>query len=284
MSKRNAVLLLVLISVVGALVGALVVRRSPPSESDAIVIPPMTEMSIRRQLFKLVQPVKLTNCTLERFGEPHDGGYPMCANLLASAKAGYSYGISGYDQWGCDISRRLNVPVHQYDCFNTTRPVCSGGRTEFHEECIGPATTTEDSRLFDTLERQFAKNGHAGLRLVVKMDVEGAEWESLLQAPERVLRQIDQLSIELHGVKDQRYIEVLKRLRQFFYVAHVHFNNHACQEDIAPFPAWAYEVLFVSKRLGVPDPAGRVTLPSPQDAPNQATAPDCQTVSGVAKR
>jgi hypothetical protein len=279
MSKWNAVLLLVLISVVGALVGVLAVQRT--STEYAIRMP---ARSVRQELFKLVQPVKLKNCTLERFGEPHDGGYLMCANLLGGAKAGYSYGISGYDQWGCDLSRRLSVPVHQYDCFNLTRPVCSGGHTEFHEECIGPSSTVEEGRLFDTLERQFAKNGHAGLRLVVKMDVEGAEWDSLLKAPDRVLRQIDQLSIELHGVRGDKTVEVLKRLHQFFYVAHLHFNNFSCQGDLAPFPAWAYEVLFVNKRLGVPDPYGRVELPHAEDAPNHEGGADCQATTGFVHR
>src|SRR6185436_7159902 len=48
----------------------------------------------RAELFKLLQPVAVTNCELERFGEPHDGGYLMCGNLLSAVQAGYSYGIS----------------------------------------------------------------------------------------------------------------------------------------------------------------------------------------------
>ena len=74
----------------------------------------------RDMLFAELQPVKLTNCELARYGEDHDGGYLACRNLLSDVRAGYSYGISGYDGWGCEISTELNVPVHQYDCFNTT--------------------------------------------------------------------------------------------------------------------------------------------------------------------
>jgi hypothetical protein len=279
MSKWNSVWLLVLISVVGGLVGALAVQRG---STDYVIR--ISARNVPRELFKLVQPVKLKNCTLERFGESHDGGYLMCANLLGGAKAGYSYGISGYDHWGCDISHRLSVPVHQYDCFNLTRPACPGGQTIFHEECIGPAAKTEEGRPFDSLAGQFAKNGHASLRLVVKMDVEGAEWDSLLKAPDRVLRQIDQLAIELHGVRSDKYIEVLKRLHQFFYVAHLHFNNFSCRGDLAPFPAWAYEVLFVNKRLGIPDPSARAGLPHPEDAPNHPGIADCQATTGLANR
>src|SRR5216110_866662 len=78
----------------------------------------------RRELFSEIQPVHVTNCQLKRFGEAHDGGYPLCANLLGAVKAGYSYGISGYDGWGCDVSRQLRVAVHQYDCFDLDVPSC----------------------------------------------------------------------------------------------------------------------------------------------------------------
>src|SRR5829696_6328355 len=71
----------------------------------------------RQTLYDMLQPVALTNCRLERFGETHDGGYLMCANLLDAVQSGYSYGISGYDKWGCDMSTGLKIPLHQYDCF-----------------------------------------------------------------------------------------------------------------------------------------------------------------------
>ena len=69
----------------------------------------------------------------------------------------------------------------------------------------------------------------------------------------------------------------MRRLKQFFEVAHIHFNNASCIGDLAPFPTWAYEVLFVSKRLAVVDPSGRAPQPSPLDAANIPSLPDCQT-------
>jgi hypothetical protein len=230
----------------------------------------------RQRLFALLRPVKLSNCTLERFGEPHDGGYLMCANLLTGVEAGYSYGISGYDGWGCDVSRRFNVPVHEYDCFDTRQPVCSEGKMVFHAECVGPATLEEDGRPFDTLAGQIAKNGDSARRLVVKMDVEGAEWDSFVLAPDWVFERIDQLVVEFHGVDSDRFVAAVQRLTEFFHVAHVHFNNYSCGPGVEPFPASVYEVLFVSRRLGVPDPSGAAAGPHPLDAPNNPSAPDCQ--------
>jgi len=235
---------------------------------------------VREQLFAELQPVKLANCELRRFGEPNDGGYLMCGNLLSAVQTGYSYGISGYDQWGCDISQRLKVRVHQYDCFDDRRPVCRNGTTVFHSECVGPSAATMDGRLFDTVENQFVRNGDGAARVVVKMDVEGAEWETFLQAPDAVLERIDQLSVEFHGAGDDRYLAAVLKLKRFFHVANLHFNNYSCQQDIPPFPSWAYEVLFVNKKLGVPDPSGTVRGTNPLDTPNNRDAKDCQVQTG----
>jgi len=233
----------------------------------------------RRQLFDMLQPVTLSNCRLERFGEPNDGGYLMCGNLLADSQAGYSYGISGYDQWGCDISTRLGIAVHQYDCFDTRQPACATGRTVFHAECVGDSAKTEDGRPFDTIANQLSKNGDSSKRLAFKIDVEGAEWSSFSAAPDEVLAQIDQLVVEFHWVEDRRSVAVVQRLKQFFEVAHIHYNNASCIDGMEPFPTWAYEVLFVNKRLAAIDPSGPRTALNPLDAPNIPSLPDCQVTA-----
>lgn len=241
-----------------------------------LVTPASRREQIRNDLFDELQPVALENCKLERFGESHDGGYLMCGNLFGAVEAGYSYGISGYDGWGCDISRHTSATVHQYDCFDTTAPVCEGGRTRFHGECVaGRRRADAIGRQFDTLVNQVQRNGHAGKRLVVKMDVEGAEWESLLATPDELLGRIDQLAIEMHGSDRVRFVRLIRRLKRHFYVVHLHFNNYSCSDRHRPFPAWAYEVLLVNKSIGIPA-AGPPQLPHLLDAPNNPDLADCQ--------
>jgi len=232
-------------------------------------------VGVRQALFDLLQPDSLANCQLQRFGEKNDGGYLMCGNLLSDARAGYSYGISGYDKWGCDISTTLGVKVHQYDCFNTEQPACPRGATIFHAECVADVTRTTEGRVFDTIENQLARNGDGANRIVLKIDVEGAEWDAFLHASDAVLERIDQLAVEFHGADEENYVRVIERLKSFFHVAHLHFNNFSCDRYQDPFPTWAYEVLFVNKRLGVVDPSNRATAPHPLDAPNNPTAADC---------
>ena len=276
MNRRVILIAVALVVAIGA--GVLIVKmRTPrrPSASDAAarVIPASQS---KRYLFQQLQPVRLSNCTLERFGEPNDGGYLVCGNLLSAVKSGYSYGINGFDGWGCDVARKLGVPLHQYDCFNLERPVCQDGNTIFHGECVGTVAGALEGRPFDTIAGQIKKNGDDGKTLVMKMDVEGAEWDSLIDAPEEILSRIDQLVVEFHGFDEARYILTLLRLKQYFHVVHLHWNNFSCVDDAAPYPAWAYEVLFVNKRIGVVDEGAKVVLPSPLDAPNHKDAADCQ--------
>ena len=255
-------------------------RRAIPE--PPVYTPRTRDEQARDFLFKELQPVKLANCELKRFGEKNDGGYLLCGNLLGGIGGAYSYGISGYDGWGCDVSREFAVPVHQYDCFDLKRPVCAGGRTAFHEECIGPERATIDGRMFDNLESQFAKNGDLAKRLVVKMDVEGAEWDTLLRTPDAVLQRIDQLTIELHGIGDaERIMAVVGKLKRVFYIANLHFNNFTCRGGIAPFPADVYEVLFVSRRIGQPAGSGRGGAPRRLIAPNNPGLNDCQSVANL---
>jgi hypothetical protein len=232
---------------------------------------------LREAILAELQPVALKNCTLKRFGSANDGGYLMCENLIEPLDAGYSYGVGMNDDWGCEISRRYHVPVHQYDCFDPARPTCEGGRFVFHNECVGDRSGYRDSRLFDTLQNQITKNGDIGRRLIIKMDIEGGEWESLLVAPDELLASIPQLAMEMHGFDDPRILEVLRKLKRDFYLVNLHFNNWSCTSKAAPLPAWAYQVLWVNKRIGVVDPAAPVPAPmSPLNAPDAPTRPDCQ--------
>lgn len=231
----------------------------------------------RLALLDELQPVTLRDCTLKRYGGPADGGYVMCANLIPGVESAYSYGIETEDNWGCQLSKEFQVPIHQYDCFTPHRPTCAGGRYVFHDECIGDETATIDGNAFDTLANQIAKNEDAAKRLIVKMDIEGAEWDSLLATPDDVLARIDQMPMELHGTDDARFLALVRKLKQQFHLANLHFNNFACSTESAPFPSPAYQVLWVNKRLAEVDPAAPVPAPlSAANAPDNPGAPDCQ--------
>jgi len=240
---------------------------------------------LREAILAELQPVALKNCTLKRFGSANDGGYLMCENLIEPVDAAYSYGVGTNDDWGCDVSRRYHIPVHEYDCFDPARPTCEGGTFVFHNECVGDRTGYRKARFFDTLEKQISKNGDSSRHLIIKMDIEGAEWESLLAAPDELLASIPQLAMEMHGYDDPKIVEVLRKLKRNFYLVNLHFNNWSCTRRAAPLPAWAYQVLWVNKRISIVDPAAPVPAPmSSLNAPDSPTRPDCQLRTPKSKR
>lgn len=266
--KRTAIRLAIAVVAVAGVIAAWRVAHARPR----------TAREVRQELLDEVLPVALKNCTLERFGGPHDGGYLMCSNLLGDIQSAYSYGIAGDDNWGCEVSRRFHVPVHQYDCFDPTRPACEGGQFDFHDECVGAKAQTIDNRFFDSVPDQIKKNGDAGKTLLVKMDVEGAELDSLPDVPDELLDKFAQLVIELHAA-DERYLKLVKKLKRTFVPAHLHFNNSRCTTQFKPFPSPVYEVLFVNRRLAIVDKdAPRPALPRALDAQNTMFHADCQTL------
>jgi hypothetical protein len=131
------------------------------------------------------------------------------------------------------------------------------------------------------LTHQITRNGDAGKTLVVKIDVEGAELTSLLATPESVLDRIDQLAMEIHGTK-RGFLALVRKLKRTFYLVHLHYNNQACSLSMRPMPAWAYQVLFVNKRIAIPDSLRPPpVLPHPLDAPDYALGHDCQVSEPV---
>jgi hypothetical protein len=235
------------------------------------------ERNLREAILGELKPVVLRNCTLKRFGSANDGGYLMCENLIEPLDAAYSYGVGSNDDWACEISRRYHVPVHEYDCFDPARPSCNGGTFVFHNECVSDRSGYRNSHFFDTLQNQIRKNGDIDRRVLIKMDIEGAEWDSLLAAPDELLASIPQIAMEMHGYDDPKIVEVLRKLKRNFYLVNLHFNNWSCTSKAAPLPAWAYQVLWVNKRIGIVDPAAPVPAPmSPLNAPDSPARPDCQ--------
>ncbi len=232
---------------------------------------------LREAILAELQPVALKNCTFKRFGSANDGGYLMCENLIEPIDSAYSYGVGKNDEWGCELSRRYHVPVHQYDCFDPARPSCEGGTFVFHDECVGNTATQNEGHLFDTLENQIKKNGDNGRHIIIKMDIEGAEWDSLLAVPDELLASVSQLAMEMHGYDDPKIVETLRKLKQNFYLVNLHFNNWSCTSKAAPLLAWAYQTHWINKRIGVLDSSAPEPAPSsPLNAPDSLTKPDCQ--------
>lgn len=178
--------------------------------------------------------------TPRRYGSIYGGGYVMCDELMQGAKAAYSFGIGGNDDWGIEVSKTLGVPVFEFDCYHTERPRCPAGShcdLRFAEECLGLPQNENESLVFRSLEEHLRR--HTPLKgqpvprggdLILKVDVEGKEWNVFMDARLQDLRRMRQIVVEFHALSrvefHEYFVKTLQRIMKAgFEVAHVHGNN-----------------------------------------------------------
>lgn len=169
------------------------------------------------------------NCGKVRIGGPNDGGYVM-ANDLAGVVACYSIGVGPQVIWDVDMAAR-GLDVYQYDhtveCAPAEHPRC-----HFRKLGIGPDLSTPD---LVTLEKMLEDNSHSDASgLILKMDVEGAEWDVLDGMSSNTLSRFDQIVIEYHALEFLDRDSFRSRAERAFRTVghthrpiHIHGNNYA---------------------------------------------------------
>jgi hypothetical protein len=203
-----------------------------------------------------------------RLGEPYDGGYLVCPSRdLAGA---ISLGINGRDGFGAALSQKYAVPVHQYDCFNTKVPAKPpGADCSFNAVCVADKAGQDPARFLPlSAIVQRAPEGN----LLLKMDVEGAEWGALANAPPATLARFEQIAFEVHFLHDTtRYAQfatVMDKLLQDFVVVHNHGNNCCGSVKMGQFAIpKVFELTMVRRSAAQTTPCVSTRL-NAQDAKN----------------
>lgn len=193
------------------------------------------------------------SCELKRYGEEHDGGYLICSDVVKSAVGAISLGIDGYDGFGIQLSSENRIPVYEFDCTNPTAPTCEPP-CELHFEpiCVedgGTAFRPDQYRSFAELASRAPEGD-----LVLKLDVEGAEWGVLSRAEPEHLRRYRAIAIEFHALavpeRHQEFLAVMHKLLEDFVVVWVHGNNCCHAGEYGPYRLPTdLEVSFVRKDL-----------------------------------
>lgn len=215
----------------------------------------------------------------ERFGEPHDGGYVMCSDGLDTGlKGAYSYGINGFDGWGMAVASRYHIPLNEYDCTNLQEPVpCSGCHVNFHGKCI-LANGDYPKWNYQTMTEMMKENGdeHAADRsLLLKIDVEAAEWTVFAQEPVENMRKYREIVVEYHWLSKSEnhdlYLKAVKKIEQAgFSVTHLHGNNYG--GGLQHFGEYSIPNVLEVTYIKTPSAGCAANIPyhTPQDMPNNA--------------
>lgn len=176
------------------------------------------------ELQDLLYIMKAEDFNLVRIGRNYDGGYITLDDLPGGIA--YSFGICDDVSWDKDVASR-GYDVYMYDHTIDGLPERN---PRFHWSKLGIADgVTNDDRL-KTLEELISRNGHEGQRdMILKMDVEGAEWGFLESVKSETLSQFSQMTFELHDVINpsdtERVLSILRKINKTHQLVHLHANN-----------------------------------------------------------
>jgi len=161
-----------------------------------------------------------------RVGEQYvDGGYAMLDNFQNGIA--YSFGICDDVSWDADMAN-LGLKVYMYDHTIKKLPYT---HKNFHFHKIGILGDPKDScSNMKTMNEIININGHSEQNnLILKMDVEGWEWEFLYHASEATLNQFSQMVFEFHDLNNpalaNKIIPALEKLNNTHQLVYIHANN-----------------------------------------------------------
>lgn len=229
---------------------------------------------------RALRTYRVEGVELVRLGGDADGAYLMLDSLRPPAvTAGYSFGVGNEVSWDVAVGERgIDLVLHDHTVNGPPQPVPRG---RFVKQGVCGATRVPDCR---TVAEVIAENGHLGRTdLVLKMDVENAEWAVLDEISADTLGQFAQIAIEFHRLLrvalPDGHAEVMRGLEKLAIThvpIHVHGNN-------VHLPLWigdlilpdVIEVTYVRRA----DYEGRLVprdeaFPTDLDRPNVATRPD----------
>lgn len=227
-----------------------------------------------RSALSLLRPYDVVDARKVRVGRPFDGGYAMI-EAFDGVEAAYSLGINDDVSWDIEIANR-NIDVFQYDHTIENLPT---QHPRFHWEKAGIAAFSSEN--MRSIADIIKINGHedAG-NMILKCDIECAEWEALRHTPSDILSKFSQIVIELHDIhrlgnpEDLGVRQALANLTSSHHVVHVHANNYGGVSMVGGIALPnVIEVTLLRKDMGHFVPS-QLMFPTSMDMPCNCSAAD----------
>ena len=237
----------------------------------------ITSLDYYNELQELLHLYRAEGFDLTRVGSKSASGYIMLDDFNGE-KIAYSFGIGDDVVWDKDMVAR-GYDVFMYDHTIDGLPEQN---PRFHWSKIGLADgIAQDDRL-KTLDELIKQNHHEDKKdMILKIDVEGAEWGFLKQISSETLSMFSQIIFELHDVCNPKYreliLEGLRKLNKTHRLVHLHDCNWSYYLSVGEkiFPATC-EVLYVLRdKYSLVDDYDPV-LPTAMDSPTSNFIPEFQ--------
>lgn len=181
-------------------------------------------------LLNKLRPVK-TEFNLIRVGSENDGGY-LLPDDLNSIKACFSPGVDTNASFEKDLLQNFQIESHLAD-LSVDAPPNELKPKSFIKKFLGGFNTEHHITLeswVNCMEPDLRENLESDL--ILQMDIEGAEYETLLTSPDTLLRRFRIIVLEIHYVEswgDPQFHKMVSlffdKLLNSFNVVHVHPNN-----------------------------------------------------------
>lgn len=224
-------------------------------------------------LIRSLRPIR-TDAPLIRIGPPGDGGY-LVPDDLDGIDFAFSPGVSTESGFEAALARRgMNVFLADY---SVDGPAQTSDRFVFTKKFVG---SFSDETYMTLDEWKHRSIGDDSGDLLLQMDIEGAEFDTLLNVSDSLLQQFRIMVIEfhyLHQLWNKPWFLLVERvfhkLLRTHKVTHIHPNNccGSFRSDGLEIPRVAEFTFYRKDRIR--HEAYCATFPHPLDADNTGKKP-----------
>ena len=206
----------------------------------------------RKDLMVLLSDLLPIECDLIRLGSKFDGGYLVPKSILTRITSVFSPGVYNDDNFEKYFAQQ-GIKCYLADFSVDSNPT-KHENLIFDKVFIGSSNHRENfTTLSDWVNEKVGKETKS---MLLAMDIEGSEYEVLVESNSEFLERFDVMCIEFHFFDEllyQRnfmfYRAVFDKLLRSFYVAHIHANNGCGSVDFFNFTIpKVIEFTFVNKK------------------------------------
>lgn len=197
--------------------------------SRGLMVSPMANKYKLKKLYEKLMPMK-TEHELIRLGSENDGGY-LIPDDLNDISVCFSPGVSNYAYFEEDLLSKYKIKSHLAD-YSVDGPPETYKALSFTKKFISSYNNAQ----YMTMEKWIKGTWEYDLNkdMLLQMDIEGAEYESILSMPDSLLKRFRTVIIEIHHLENWGQPLIYKianafmeKLLEHFIVVHVHPNNYA---------------------------------------------------------
>ena len=191
-----------------------------------------------------------------RVGNIKSGGWNVCHDMKYRPKypcLAYSFGINIDWTFDEELTQTYGCDVFSFDPSIGRKDYRHSAKVWFYNLGINGKNIDKNWKLrnIDTIMRML---NHTKWNLdILKLDVEGAEWPSLIQMLESgILRKVGQLYLEFHGKADYRKLSLIKKLYDLgfrIYLTHKNLVSACILPLDGGYTSTCFEVYFLNTRF-----------------------------------